>query len=182
MKERDIDARSIQKAYQLFESGDIDTIEVGTAQWLLDIHKYLFGWLYGHAGQMRQKNIMKDGFRFANAGFLDGTLKMIEQMPEDSYEHIIAKYAEMNIAHPFYEWNGRSTRIRLDMMLKKNLGKVVNRKLIDKYDYLEAMKRSHVNDLELRFLLQDKLTDKVDDREIIFKGIEQSYYYEGYES
>ena len=175
-------AANAQKARALFESGDIDRIEVGTVKGLQDIHRYLFGGLYDFAGKVRTLNISKGGFRFANALYLDAILPVIERMPEDTFEEIIAKYVEMNVAHPFMEGNGRATRIWLDMMLKKNLGRVVDWQRVDKGQYLQAMERSPINDLELRALLQPALTDRVNDREVIFKGITQSYYYEGYEA
>ncbi len=178
---RDIDSQSIEKAYQLFESRAIEQIEVGTIKGLQDIHKALFGGLYDFAGQIRTLNIAKGGFRFANSLYLNAILPVIEQMPEQSFEQIIAKYVEMNIAHPFMEGNGRSMRIWLDMMLKKNLKKVIDWQKVEKDSYLSAMERSPINDLELRTLLEPALTDKTEDRIIIFKGLEQSYYYEGYE-
>ena len=178
MNTQEIDVQSLQKAYKLFESGAIEQIEVGTTKGLCEIHRYLFEGLYDFAGKIRQLNISKGGFRFANAMFLHVILPVIDQMPENTFEEIVAKYVEMNIAHPFMEGNGRATRIWLDLILKKRLGKVVNWQQIDKAPYLQAMERSPINDLVLRFLLQPALTDKVNDREVIFKGIEQSYYYE----
>ena len=178
MNTQEIDAQSLQKAYKLFESGAIEQIEVGTTKGLCEIHRYLFEGLYDFAGKIRQLNISKGGFRFANAMFLHAILPVIDQMPENTFEEIVAKYVEMNIAHPFMEGNGRATRIWLDLILKKRLSKVVNWQQIDKAPYLQAMERSPINDLELRFLLQPALTDKVNDREVIFEGIEQSYYYE----
>ena len=175
-----IDAQSLEKAHALFETGDICHIEVGTVKGLQEIHRYIFGGLYDFAGNIRTVNISKGGFRFANALYLDAILPVIERMPETTFEEIIAKYVEMNIAHPFMEGNGRTTRIWLDMMLKKNLQRVVDWQRVDKVLYLQAMERSPINDLELRTLLHEALTDRVNDREVIFKGITQSYYYEGY--
>jgi len=174
------DHQSLKKAFKLFESGIVDTFEVGTTKGLVQIHSYIFEDLYDFAGIIRDKNISKGGFRFANALYLNEILVKIEQMPENSFENIIKKYVEMNIAHPFMEGNGRAMRIWLDMILKTNIGKLVNWQNVDKTLYLQAMERSPVNDLELRTLLKSNLTDKTDDRTIIFKGIEQSYYYEGY--
>lgn len=182
MKTQEIDAASLEKAHALFESGAIDRIEIGTVRGLCDIHAALFNGLYDFAGKIRTLNIAKGGFRFANSLYLNEILPVIERMPETTYEEIVAKYVEMNIAHPFMEGNGRATRIWLDMMLKNRLGKVVDWQQIDKDSYLSAMERSPINDLELRTLLSSALTDRIADREVIFKGIEQSYYYEGYEA
>jgi cell filamentation protein len=175
-----IDKESIQNAYRLFESGDIETIEIGTLTGLIALHQYLFKDLYDFAGQIRNVNISKGGFRFATALYLKEILIKIEEMPEITFEEIIAKYVEMNIAHPFLEGNGRTMRIWLDLMLKRSLEKMINWQNIDKTSYLQAMERSPINDLELRTLLGNNLTPLIHDREIIFKGIEQSYYYEGY--
>ena len=177
---KQIDEKSLQKAFQLFESGDIDRMEIGTTKGLQQIHKYIFGGLYDFAGKIRDKNISKVGFRFANVLYLNEILPKIEQMPENTFEEIIAKYVEMNITHPFMEGNGRTMRIWLDLILKKRLNKVINWQFVDKTLYLQAMERSPINDLEIRFLLKENLTSETENREIIFKGIEQSYYYEGY--
>ena len=177
---KQIDEKSLQKAFQLFESGDIERMEIGTTKGLQQIHKFIFDGLYDFAGKIRDKNISKGGFRFANALYLNEILPKIEQMPENTFEEIIAKYVEMNIAHPFMEGNGRTMRIWLDLILKKRLNKVINWQFVDKTLYLQAMERSPINDLEIRFLLKENLTSETENREIIFKGIEQSYYYEGY--
>lgn len=178
---KSIDAQSLENAYRLFISGDIAKIEIGTTKGLQQIHSYLFEGLYDFAGKIREFNISKGNFRFANSLYLNDILPKIESMSEDSFEKIIEKYVEMNIAHPFMEGNGRSMRIWLDLILKSRLQKVVNWQFVNKEAYLQAMERSPINDLELRTLLGGNLTDEIDNREIIFKGIEQSYYYEGYE-
>ena len=173
-----IDGKSKTKAYALFESSFIDSIEVGTIKGLQQIHAYLFGGLYDFAGQIRHKNILKGGFQFAASRFLDKTLKQIEAMPETTFDEIIDKYIEMNIAHPFMEGNGRSTRIWLDLILKKRLGRCVDWSKISKRDYMQAMKQSPVNSNTLKTLLKNALTDKINDRETFMKGIDYSYYYE----
>lgn len=178
---KNIDKESLENAYRLFETAEIDSIEVGTTLGLQQIHHSLFNGLYDFAGEIRELNISKGGFRFANSLYLKEVLIKIEQMSENSYEEIIAKYVEMNIAHPFMEGNGRTMRIWLDLILKKRLSKLVNWQFVDKTLYLQAMERSPINDLELRTLLLANLTDDIHNREVIFKGIEQSYYYEGYE-
>ncbi len=178
---KNIDGKSLENAYRLFESGDVYNIGIGTVKGLQEIHQYLFDGLYDFAGQIRTLNVTKGNFRFANALYLNEILVKIEQLPENTFSEIIDKYVEMNIAHPFMEGNGRSMRIWLDMMLKRRLRKVVNWQFVDKTLYLQAMERSPVNTLEIKTLLSNNLTEDVDDREVIFKGIDQSYYYEGYE-
>ena len=182
MTQHEIDAASLVRAKALFASGEVYGCEVGTLAGLCAIHKALFGGLYGFAGQVRTLNISKGAFRFANALYLQQILPVIEKMPEDGFPAIVAKYVEMNVAHPFMEGNGRSGRIWLDMMLRARLGKVVDWRRIGKDAYLSAMERSPVNDLEIRTLLEGALTDDIDNREILFKGIERSYFYEGYEA
>jgi len=175
---QNIDEISKDRAMQLYNHPKILTFEVGTIKGLQQIHEYLFSGLYDFAGKIRDKNISKDGFRFANSLYLLDILTKIDTMKDSTFEEIVTKYAEVNIAHPFMEGNGRSARIWLDLLLKKNIGKCIDWQKIDKSDYLNAMIRSHVNDLELRELLRTALTDKVNDREVYMKGIEQSYYYE----
>ena len=176
--ENQIDSKSRDKAYQLWDSTLLQTIEVGTARGLQQIHAFLFGGLYDFAGQIRQKNIAKGGFQFAVSRFLGETLSQIEKMPETTLEEIVDKYVEMNIAHPFMEGNGRSTRIWLDLILKRSLKKCVDWSQIDKTDYMEAMRLSPVNPQRIRELITDALTDKINDREMFMKGIDYSYYYE----
>lgn len=176
--ETSLDEKSKLKAYELFESGFIDNVEVGTVKGLQQIHAYIFGGLYDFAGQIRTVNISKGGFGFANAQFLPQTLESIEKMPSDTFEDIVSKYVEMNVAHPFREGNGRSTRIWLDLILKSKLKKCVDWSRIDKTDYLSAMRES-VNDAgKIHDLLQSALTNDINNREIIMKGIDYSYYYE----
>jgi cell filamentation protein len=173
-----IDGKSKSKAYALYESSFIESIEVGTTKGLQQIHAYLFGGLYDFAGQIRQKNISKGVFQFAVSRFLGDTLKQIEEMPESTFEDIIDKYVEMNIAHPFMEGNGRSARIWLDLILKKQLKKCVDWSLISKRDYMNAMVISPTNSQVLKLTIQHALTDKINDREMYMKGIDYSYYYE----
>ncbi len=173
-----IDGQSRKKAYSLFESGLLDTLEPGSIKCLQQIHAYLFGGLYDFAGQIRTKNISKGGFNFANALHFPLILKNIEMMPERTFDEITDKYVEMNVAHPFMEGNGRSTRIWLDLIFKKNLKRCVDWSRIDKNEYLEAMRRSIVDSEPIKRLLKDALTDKINDRETFMKGIDYSYYYE----
>ena len=168
------------KAIELFEKGKLNTFEVGTFNGLSQIHKYLFEDVYDFAGKIRQENISKSNFRFASAMYLKEALEKIDKMPQSNFAQIIEKYIEMNIAHPFREGNGRSTRIWLDMILKKELGKVIDWSKIDKEDYLLAMERSPIKNIEIKVLLKEALTDKIDDREVYMKGIDASYNYEGY--
>ncbi|KAF5040485.1 protein adenylyltransferase Fic [Acetobacterium wieringae] len=173
-----IDGKSKSKAYALFDSSLFDTIEVGTVKGLQQIHGYLFGGLYDFAGQIRTLNIAKGGFQFAMARFLPETLNKIEKMPENSFEEIVDKYVEMNVAHPFMEGNGRSMRIWLDLILKKNLKLCVDWSKINKKDYLTSMEKSVSNPTQIKALLQFSLTDKINDREMFMKGVDYSYYYE----
>jgi cell filamentation protein len=171
---------SKQKAKQLFESGDIERMEIGTFKGLAQIHAYLFGELYEFAGELRDVNLTKGNFRFAPRMYLPQSLEHISAMPQSTYEQIIEKYVEMNIAHPFREGNGRATRIWLDLILKNQIQRVIDWNAVDKAEYLSAMERSVVKDLEIKHLLKSALTDKVNDRELFMKGIDISYYYEGY--
>lgn len=173
-----IDGKSRSKAYALFESSLIDSIEVGTVKGLQQIHAYLFGGLYDFAGQIRTVNIAKAGFQFAMAQYLGQTLADVERMPEDSFENIIDKYVEMNVAHPFREGNGRATRIWLDLMLKKNLRQCIDWSHVDKRKYLESITRSVADATAITDLLRSALTDKINDRDTFMKGIDYSYYYE----
>lgn len=173
-----IDGKSRTKAYARFESSFIDSIEVGTAEGLQQIHAYLFGGLYPFAGQIRQKNISKGGFQFATSHFLGATLKQIDAMPEDTFDQIVAKYVKMNVAHPFMEGNGRSTRIWLDLILKKRVKRCVDWSRIGKKEYMNAMVQSAVDARPLKKLMKNALTDEIDSREMYIKGIDHSYYYE----
>ena len=173
-----IDGQSKKKAYALFESGLLSTLQPGTIKCLQQIHSYIFGGLYDFAGQIRTKNISKGGFSFANALYFNTILPDIENMPQFTFEEIINKYVEMNVAHPFMEGNGRSTRIWLDLMLKHSLQKCIDWSLVNKNSYLEAMQKSVVDSSDLKALLKPALTDKINDREMFMKGIDYSYYYE----
>lgn len=171
---------SKKRAKEMFETGYLNTVEAGTFEALKKIHKYLFEEIYEFAGNLRKVNIAKGNFRFTPLTYLEESIKNIEKMPQSTYEEIIEKYVEMNIAHPFREGNGRSTRIWLDLILKKELNLVVDWSKVDKTDYLLAMERSPIKDVEIKELLKQSLTDKIDDREIYMKGIDHSYLYEGY--
>ena len=171
---------SKKKAIELFESGMLDTLEAGKFSALKAIHKYLFDEIYDFAGEVRTVNLAKSNFRFAPLMYLDAALDNIDEMPQSTFEEIVEKYVEMNIAHPFREGNGRSTRIWLDLILKKELHKVIDWSRVDKEDYLLAMERSPIKDIEIKHILKAALTDDVDSREIYMKGIDHSYYYEGY--
>ena len=177
---REEEMRSKKKAIWLFEEGILDTLDAGSLATLKEIHKILFGEIYEFAGEIRKVNLAKGNFRFAPLMYLEAALANIEKMPQSDYDEIIEKYVEMNIAHPFREGNGRSMRIWLDHKLKKEIGKVVDWRLVDKEDYLLAMERSPVKDVEIKVLLKEALTDEVDSREVYMKGIDHSYYYEGY--
>ena len=168
------------KAKELFETGKLDSFEVGTFRGLSQIHKYLFEEIYEFAEKIRTENISKNNFRFASAIYLEEALKEIDKMPQSTFDEIIEKYIEMNIAHPFREGNGRSTRIWLDMILKKEIRKVIDWSRVDKEDYLLAMERSPIKNTEIKYLLKEALTDKINDREVYMKGIDASYKYEGY--
>ena len=171
---------SKQKARQLFDTGDIDRVKVGTFEGLAFIHSYLFGEIYHFAGKIREVNIAKGNFRFAPVMYLEASLKHIDSMPQSNVDEIIEKYVEMNIAHPFREGNGRATRIWLDLMLKHEIRKVIDWNQVDKEEYLSAMERSPVKDVEIKVLLKSALTDRIDDRALFMKGIDVSYFYEGY--
>ena len=168
------------KAKELFEKRKLDTFEVGTFKGLAQIHKYLFEDIYDFAGKIRRENISKSNFRFASVMYLEEALRKIDKMPQTNFDEIIEKYVEMNIAHPFREGNGRSMRIWLDMILKKEISKVVDWSKVKKEDYLLAMERSPIKNTEIKFLLKEALTDKIDDREVYMKGLDASYSYEGY--
>ena len=171
---------SKQKARQLFDTGDIDRVTVGTFEGLAFIHSYLFGEIYHFAGKIREVNIAKGNFRLAPVMYLEASLNHIDSMPQSNVDEIIEKYVEMNIAHPFREGNGRATRIWLDCMLKKEIRKVIDWNQVDKEEYLSAMERSPVKDVEIKVLLKSALTDRIDDRALFMKGIDVSYFYEGY--
>ena len=171
---------SKQKALDMFESGFFEMLEPGTYKSLAMIHKYLFDEIYNFAGKLRQVNISKGNFRFAPLMYLEAALVNIDKMPQSTFDEIIEKYVEMNIAHPFREGNGRSTRIWLDCILKKEIGKVVDWSQVDKEDYLLAMERSPIKDIEIKHILKNALTDDINSREVYMKGIDHSYYYEGY--
>ena len=171
---------SKKKAIELFENGILDRLEAGTTASLAAIHKYLFEDIYDFAGAIRTVNIAKGNFRFAPVMYLNAALQNIDKMPQSNFDEIVEKYVEMNIAHPFREGNGRATRLWLDCMLKKELGRVVDWSMVDKEDYLLAMERSPIKDIEIKHLLKQALTDKINDREMFMKGVDHSYYYEDY--
>ena len=171
---------SKRKAIEMFENGFLEQLEPGTYESLAAIHKYLFDEIYDFAGKIREVNLSKGNFRFAPLMYLEAALQSIDKMPQSTFDEIIEKYVEMNGAHPFREGNGRSTRIWLDLMLKKEIGYLVDWSKVDKEDYLLAMERSPIKDIEIKFLLKNALTDNIHDRKIYMKGIDHSYYYEGY--
>mgnify|MGYP000211238403 FL=1 len=171
---------SKKKAVELFENGMLEKLEAGKFQTLCEIHKYLFDDIYDFAGKIRTVNLSKGNFRFAPLMYLETAIKNVDKMPQNTFDEIVEKYVEMNIVHPFREGNGRSMRIWLDMMLKKTIGQVVDWSKIEKEDYLMAMERSPIKDIEIKYILNAALTDQINDREIYMKGIDHSYYYEGY--
>ena len=171
---------SKKKAVELFESDELKKYRAGTFEMLAFIHRYLFSEIYDFAGKMREVNLAKGNFRFAPVMYLKAAVENVEKMPQSTFDEIVEKYVEMNIAHPFREGNGKSTRIWLDLILKKELNRVIDWSLVDKDDYLLAMERSQVRDIEIKHVLRQALTDKTDDRDIYMKGIDHSYYYEGY--
>lgn len=171
---------SKKKAVELYESGYLNSLKAGTFEALSEIHRILFEDIYDFAGKIRNVNIAKGNFRFASVMYLQAALENIEKMPQSNFDEIIEKYVEMNVAHPFREGNGRSMRIWLDLILKSEIHKVVDWSRVDKDDYLLAMERSPIKDIEIKYLLKNALTDKINDREIYMKGIDTSYYYEGY--
>lgn len=171
---------SKKKAVELFENGMLEKLEAGKFQTLCEIHKYLFDDIYDFAGKIRTVNISKGNFRFAPLMYLEAAIENVDKMPQNTFDEIVEKYVEMNIVHPFREGNGRSMRIWLDMMLKKQIGQVVDWSKIEKEDYLMAMERSPIKDIEIKYILNTALTDQINDREIYMKGIDHSYYYEGY--
>lgn len=171
---------SKKKAVELFENGMLENLEAGKFQTLCEIHKYLFDDIYDFAGKIRTVNISKGNFRFAPLMYLEAAIENIDKMPQNTFDEIVEKYVEMNIVHPFREGNGRSMRIWLDMMLKKQIGQVVDWSKIEKEDYLMAMKRSPIKDIEIKYILKAALTDQINDQEVYMKGIDHSYYYEGY--
>ncbi len=171
---------SKKKAVELFENGMLETLEAGKFQTLCEIHKYLFDDIYDFAGKIRTVNISKGNFRFAPLMYLEAAIENVDKMPQNTFDEIVEKYVEMNIVHPFREGNGRSMRIWLDMMLKKQIGQVADWSKIEKEDYLMAMERSPIKDIEIKYILKAALTDQINDREVYMKGIDHSYYYEGY--
>ncbi len=177
---REEEKNSKQKALKLFETGHLDSLIPGTFQTLAAIHRYLFEDIYDFAGKVREVNIAKGNFRFAPLMYLQAALDNIDKMPQTNFDEIIEKYVEMNIAHPFREGNGRSTRIWLDLILKKEIGKVIDWNKVDKEDYLLAMERSPIRDIEIKHILKNALTSDIDSRKVYMKGIDASYYYEGY--